>query len=166
MNPHPDKELFDALFPYIQQYQKLATKHGINDIFQDNGGKVLQILMLTGLKVIAGREGNDIVDESGREYELKTVNICLTKSFSTHHHLNPTILAKYRLAGWIFGVYRGIELQSIYFMNPETLEPYFGKWESEWLSTGKDRNNPKIPVGFVTKYGTRFYELDIFSNWK
>jgi len=38
MTPHPDKAILDDLFPYIQRYQDLAVRHGINDIFQDGGG--------------------------------------------------------------------------------------------------------------------------------
>jgi hypothetical protein len=45
MIPHSDKTILDDLFPYIQKYQELASKHGINDIFQDNGGKLLQVLL-------------------------------------------------------------------------------------------------------------------------
>jgi hypothetical protein len=33
-------------------------------IFQDNGGKILQILLITGLKVLPGREGNDAKNDS------------------------------------------------------------------------------------------------------
>jgi hypothetical protein len=150
MQLHPDKSLLDALFPYIRQYQELATRHGIDDIFQDNGGKLLQLLLITGLKILPGREGNDAVDPSGREYELKSVNVDLTQSFSTHHHMNPGIIAKYRLVDWIFAIYRGIELQSVYRMRPDTLEPFFSRWENKWYTAGgKDINNPKIPVKFV-----------------
>jgi hypothetical protein len=46
-----------------------------------------------GLRILSGREGNDAVDANGREYELKSVNIELTSAFSTHHHMNPTIIA-------------------------------------------------------------------------
>jgi len=42
-----------------QELQDLATKYGIADIFQDNGGKVLQTLIVLGLKSKPGREGND-----------------------------------------------------------------------------------------------------------
>jgi transcriptional regulator with XRE-family HTH domain len=151
---HPDKAQLDALFPSIRQYQALAQKHAINDIFQDNGGKLLQALLILNLKNTGSREGNDAVDEQGREYELKTVNIQLTKSFSTHHHLNPTILRKYRqVEAWFFSVYRGIELETIYRMAPIRLEPYFNKWETKWNTDHKDLNNPKIPVDFVTKNG-------------
>jgi hypothetical protein len=125
MKSHPDKAELDRLFPYIREYQALASKHGIGDIFQDNGGKLLQLLLITGLKGAGSREGNDARDEHGREYELKSVNTLLTQSFSTHHHMNPIILAKYRQVDWVFAIYEGIELQSIYLMKPAGLEFYF-----------------------------------------
>jgi hypothetical protein len=151
---HRDKKTMDALMPAIREYQALAAKHGIGDIFQDNGGKLLQLVLTLGLTVLPGREGNDAKDESGREYELKSVNVDLTKSFSTHHHLNPAILAKYREVGWVFAIYRGIELACIHIMEPEQLEPYFSKWEKKWHADGdRDINNPKIPVGIVIARG-------------
>ena len=154
MKPHPDKAELDRLFPYIREYQVLASKHGIGDIFQDNGGKLLQLLLITGLKGAGSREGNDARDEQGREYELKSVNTLLTQSFSTHHHMNPTILAKYRQVDWVFAIYEGIELQSIYLMKPAGLEFYFSKWQTKWHeSGGKDINNPKIPLDFVIQHG-------------
>jgi len=70
MKEHPDKAILEELFPYIRQYQELASKHGIHDIFQDNGGKLLQVLLVLGLKALPGREGNDAVDDEGNEYEL------------------------------------------------------------------------------------------------
>ncbi len=91
MKPHKDREQLERLLPFIREYQALATNHGIDDIFQDNGGKLLQVLLITGLRILRGRLGNDAVDEDGVEYELKSVNADLTSSFSTHHHLNPTI---------------------------------------------------------------------------
>lgn len=155
MKAHPDKAKMDALMPAIREYQALATKHGIGDVFQDNGGKLLQVVLTLGLTVLSGREGNDAKDETGREFELKSVNIDLTKSFSTHHHLNPVILAKYRKVGWVFAVYRGIELACIHTMEPEQLEPIFTRWEEKWHADGgKDIKNPKIPVGFVMENGT------------
>ncbi|MBI5762781.1 MAG: restriction endonuclease [Planctomycetes bacterium] len=158
MKPHPDFEELRRLFPAVQKYQELATRHGISDIFQDNGGKLLQVLLLTGLTGIKGREGNDARDATGREYELKSVNIELTLSFSTHHHLNPVIIAKYRKVDWIFAIYRNIELQEVYLMTPVQLEPYFGAWEKKWHEKGgKDANNPKIPVNFVKKTGKLIY---------
>jgi len=160
MAAHPDKGRLEALFPHIREYQKLATEHGINDIFQDNGGKLLQLLLITGLKISPGREGNDAVDEKGDEYELKTVNILLTPGFSTHHHLNHTIIEKYRQVDWYFAIYKGIEIEEIYRMSPAELEPYFEAWEEKLDDPARPMshiNNPKIPVKFVRQKGTLFY---------
>ncbi|WP_294000697.1 hypothetical protein [Sphaerotilus sp.] len=119
---HPDYARLQALWPSIEEYQRLATQHGIADIFQDNSGKLLQVLLLMGLTILPGREGNDAVDAEGREYELKSVNIELTRGFSTHHHMNPAIIAKYRQV----------------------------PWEAKWHADGgKDINNPKIPVSHI-----------------
>jgi hypothetical protein len=108
-----------------------------------------------GLTVLSGREGNDAKDETGREYELKSVNIELQTQITTHHHLNPKILDKYRQVDWIFAIYRNIELVSIYKMTPADLEPLFSRWEKKWHDDGeKDINNPKIPLGFVVTHGT------------
>jgi hypothetical protein len=158
LKPHPDAELLAKLFPAVRLYQDLATKHGIFDIFQDNGGKILQVLLLVGLTGLPGREGNDAVDSDGNEYELKSVNINLTRSFSTHHHMNPVIIAKYRQVNWIFAVYEGIEIKTIFLMTPEDLEPYYKRWETKWqMDGGKDINNPKIPLRFVEEHGKLLY---------
>ncbi|HEV2147428.1 MAG TPA: hypothetical protein VGR37_08485 [Longimicrobiaceae bacterium] len=160
--PHPDKAKLDQLLPYIQEYQALAVKHGIPDIFQDNGGKLLQVLLTLGLSVIPGREGNDAEDaldatdpSTRRQYELKSVNLDLQDTFTTHHHLNPTILAKYRKATWIFATYCGIDIQEIYRVEPEALSKYFDRWEQKLIDNPKltHINNPKIPVSHVRKYG-------------
>jgi hypothetical protein len=144
--------------PSIRKLQKLASRHGIDDIFQDNGGKILQILLYTGLTILPGRERNDAKDENSREYELKSVNIHLTKSFSTHHHMNPHIIGKYRQVDWVFAVYDGIELIEIYLLTPADIEPYFKKWAKKWADDGnKDINNPKIPLSFVREVGKCIY---------
>jgi transcriptional regulator with XRE-family HTH domain len=149
----------NSLMPGIREYQKLADEHGINDIFQDNGGKLLQVLLITNLKILPGREGNDAVDEQGNEYELKSVNIKLTRSFSTHHHMNPVIIKKYRKVNWIFAIYEGIELLEIYKLTPSQLEHYYKKWIKKWHSDGKrDINNPKIPLTFVKELGELLYK--------
>ena len=156
---HQDKAKLDELFPHIRAYQALATKHGINDIFQDNGGKLLQTLLILNMTAMGTREGNDCKDVDGNEYELKTVNIELTAGFSTHHHMNPTILKKYRaVRAWYFSIYRSIELVEIYRLTPAQLEAYFKPWEEKWHSSGgKDINNPKIPVKFVRAQGDLVY---------
>jgi transcriptional regulator with XRE-family HTH domain len=146
----------NIILPHVRRLQQLADSHGINDIFQDNGGKILQVLLHTGLKILPGREGNDAIDEYGNEYELKSVNIKLTKSFSTHHHMNPVIIAKYRKVDWIFAVYDGIELLEIYQLKPNDLEHYYTTWEKKWYADGnKDINNPKISLNYVRTHGKR-----------
>lgn len=158
MTPHSDIKIFNALYPNVLKLQELAEKHGINDIFQDNGGKLLQMLLLTGLEDLPGREGNDAKDRYGNEYELKSVNTLLTKSFSTHHHMNPTIIEKYRQVNWIFAVYEGIRLLSIHQLSPNDLEFYYSKWETKWHDNGgKDINNPKIPLKYVIEHGKLIY---------
>lgn len=158
----PDEQTLqmNKLMPEILRYQSLGTSLGINDIFQDNGGKLLQVLLITGLKILPGREGNDAIDKDGNEYELKSVNIKLTKSFSTNHHMNPAIISKYKKVDWIFAVYNGIELIEIYHLKPHDLEIYFYKWEKKWFDDNKkDINNPKIPVSHVRKTGKLIYRI-------
>lgn len=157
--PHEeDLALLKTLFPAVQKYQELAAQYGINDIFQDNGGKLLQVLLLLGLQNLPGREGNDARDRAGAEYELKSVNIELTAGFSTHHHMNPVIIAKYRQVAWIFAIYRNIEIQCIYLLTPKEMEPWYEKWETKWHEDGgKDINNPKIPVSYVVEHGRLLY---------
>jgi len=159
MEKNDDIKKFNEIYPSILELQKLAEQHGINDIFQDNGGKLLQVLLLTGLENLPGREGNDAKDAEGNEYALKSVNTLLTKSFSTHHHMNPTIIAKYRKVDWIFAIYEGIKLLSIYQLTPNDLDFYYLKWEEKWHNDGnKDINNPKIPLKFVVERGSLIYK--------
>ena len=152
------REELERLLPYLREYQALATAHGIDDVFQDNSGRLLQTLLLLDLQKLPRREGNDATDSHGNEYELKTVNIRLTSSFSTHHHLNLVILKKYRaVAAWYFSLYENIELTKIYRLAPADLEPFFAKWEAKWAKDKKDINNPKIPVSFVEQNGELVY---------
>lgn len=161
LKPHPDKALLDKLWPAVLKYQELAEKHGIRDIFQDNGGKILQVILNTGLKTLPNREGNDAVDEDGNEFELKSVNASLTKGFSTHHHMNPVIIAKYRKVDWLFAIYEGVQLLSIYRCTTEHLEPFYKAWEEKWKRDGnKDINNPKIPIKYVTTHGKLIYSIE------
>ena len=154
MKPHPDAKLLKKLFPAVREFQKLAMKHGIPDIFQDNGGKILQVTLILGLVVLKAREGNDAIDANGNEYELKTVNLLRTDQFTTHHHLNPVIIKKYRKVDWIFATYEAIELKEIYLLKPSAMEFWYKKWKVKWKTDGdKDINNPKVPLSYVRKHG-------------
>lgn len=145
----------------MRELQDLAQEYGIDDIFQDNGAKVLQTMIKLGLKGIVGREGNDAVDAEGNEYELKTLNVSLGRSrgITTHHHLNLGILAKYRAVhAWYIALYEGIALKEIYRLTPQALDPIFRVWEDRLRASGdRPLNNPKIPIRFVREYGTLVY---------
>lgn len=158
MKPHPDVQKLKKLFPAVRKYQALALKHGIPDIFQDNGGKILQVCLILGLLVLQSREGNDAVDEQGNEYELKTVNLLRTDQFTTHHHLNQVIIEKYRKVDWIFCTYEAIELKEIFLLKPDAMEYWYNRWSKKWNDDGKkDLNNPKIPLSYVRKHGKLLY---------
>ncbi len=74
--------------------------------------------------------------------------------------MNPTIIAKYRQVDWIFAVYEGIELQAIYQLTADDLEPFYSKWEEKWYERGqKDINNPKIPLKYVMENGKLIYSV-------
>ena len=155
-------EEFENLWKGLQKLNQFGIKYGIDDIFQDNGAKVLQQLVLLNFKNLAGREGNDAIDSLGIEWEMKSANIEKVSGFSTHHHLNFKILQKYRSVPWSFATYRHIDLKEIYVMTSKELEPMFQKWEASL--TGKANvpkvesiNNPKIPVKFVRKVGHMIY---------
>ncbi len=154
-----DLERLNAAFKGIMEMQSLAHEYGINDILQDNGGKVLQVLIILGLRTLPGREGNDALDAEGNEYELKTVNRSLNKNagVTTHHHLNKDILRKYRaVKAWYIAHYEGIVLKEIYKLLPSQLEPLFQQWEQKIEAGTTALNNPKIPVR-VVRSGERVY---------
>lgn len=153
------KERLDRAMANVQELQAIATEHGIDDIFQDNGGKVLQSLIILRLRQIPGREGNDAVNDDGHEFELKTVNVLKQKQVTTHHHLNLTILFKYRaVAGWYISLYEGINLREIYRIETTALEGLFSEWEARiqmGMADGKRPdyalNNPKIPLTAIAE---------------
>lgn len=151
----------DRLWDNLRELRDLANEFGIEDIFQDNGAKVLQQLMYLNLANLPGREGNDALDENNIEWEMKSINIGTSASgFSTNHHLNYEILDKYRQVPWSFAIYENIELQEIYVMNPSQLEIYFSKWESKLNGGQTHINNPKIPVKFIRNNGLLVYPIN------
>ncbi|AFW93797.1 helix-turn-helix domain-containing protein [Dolichospermum sp. UHCC 0684] len=153
-----DLERLQTALGAIQELQSLANEYGINDVFQDNGGKVLQVLILLGLRISPGREGNDAIDAEKNEYELKTINKLLSKSVTTNHHLNLDILAKYRaVKAWYIAVYEGILLKAIYRVDPTSLETKFSYWESRIRGGMESINNPKIPLSLIEKEGELVY---------
>ena len=155
-----NREKLDKFIESVQSLQSFASEHGINDIFLDNGGKLLQILLLTGLKKIPCRHGNDAIDARGNEYEIKSVDHRKKqKGFSTGHHVKASTIERYRTAHWIFAVYSGVNLKEIYLMTPSSLESVFKKWEDRLRNKKKTHlNNPKIPYKFVREHSKLIYK--------
>ncbi len=50
--------------------------------------------------------------------------------------MNPVIIAKYRQVPWIFAIYRGIAIESIYRLEPKDLEFYYDKWKGNGIQMG------------------------------
>lgn len=150
----------DSLWNNLHDLSNMASEYGIEDIFQDNGAKVLQQLVYLNMQVLPGREGNDAVSPNGTEWEMKSINLSTSASgFSTNHHTNHVIIEKYRKVPWTFAIYRGITLEEIYVMTPAMLEPIYQHWEQK-LETMAHLNNPKIPVKFVRENGIKVYPFD------
>lgn len=159
-NHRREIELLERLWDSLHDLADLAKEHGIEDIFQDNGAKVLQQLIYLNMTILPGREGNDAISASGTEWEMKSINLETSASgFSTNHHTNHDIIAKYRRVPWTFAIYHGITLTEMYVMTPDMLEPIYQHWESK-LETMSHLNNPKIPVRFVRENGIQVYPID------
>jgi hypothetical protein len=75
-----------------------------------------------------------------------------------HHHMNPTIMAKYREADWIFATYEAIELKKVFRLTPAAMEHWYTPWETKWHADGgKDINNPKVPLLYVRLHSELLY---------
>ena len=139
------KEIED-LWPYIEKYQSLATAYNIPDIFQDAGGKMLQLAIATGFDIAPGKTGADATDRIGNIYEVKTTDLDKkTSGFSTNHHLTCDTIKRYRGRNWIFAYYKGINLNSAFLVEAKYLETYFRQWTAT-LKIKSHINNPKIPL--------------------
>jgi hypothetical protein len=156
---HPDLAEFYRIFPHVRELQVLASKHGIDDIFQDNGAKILQVLLLLDMAAIPGREGHDATDGEGRQYEMKSVNTALQDAVTTHHHLTLDLIEGYRPVEWIFALYNNIELEKVFILSPKDMEPWYQKWT--WMLRQPNRthiNNPKVSIWFIILYGQLLYD--------
>ncbi len=153
--------------------QAEASQHGIHNVFDDGGYKELLILRLFGLFKL-DRTGDDAEDASGRRYEIKTVaridargNRKRNLSITTEHTLTVDNLARYRSVYlWIIAVFDQAQPEAIYEIPPASLERYFADWEAKLVRQESLRaeggapvhlNNPKIPLGFIERHGTRVW---------
>jgi Restriction endonuclease PvuII len=155
----------ENLWPGVERLQELAEQYGIKDVFQDAGGKLLQLLIATGLDIVPGREGADAKDRIGNLYEIKSSDITgKGHGFSTNHHLRMATLDKYRTRRWVFAMYDRITLMEAYLVEAEDLEPLFEKWEGT-LKHATHINNPKIPLDLVRDVGAVMYLKDVAPPW-
>lgn len=143
----------------------LAKEYGIVDPFSDNGVKVLQIAVATGLDILPGRLGPDAKDRIGNEYEIKTVDLDKKNSgFSTNHHLNTAVIDRFRKRRFVFATYQGSTLIEAYLVESSALAPVFTKWRRD-LKGRTHLNNPKIPIDYVREVGTAMYLKDVAPSW-
>lgn len=153
-----DKTSVDILWRQLHTLQDIAQEFGIDNIFQDNGAEILQQLIYLNMKAVPGREGNDGIDVNGCEWEMKSLDISKgNQGITTNHHLNASIIEKYRTVPWSVSIYDGIHLKKIYVVGNEELQPLFAKWE-EQLQTEASINNPKIPLNYIEEHGILIYQ--------
>jgi hypothetical protein len=158
-------EEIEALWPGIQDYQALAEQYGIRDIFQDAGGKMLQLAIATGIDLSEERMGPDGFDRVGNIYEIKTVDVSKgNRGFSTSHHLSFDTIDRYRNRRWVFAIYDKITLMEVYRLEPEQMEPLYQQF-ARTLENVEYINNPKIPIGYVRQHGTAMYLKDVAPAW-
>lgn len=156
----------DQAMAHAESIQALATQYDITDVFADNGFKVLQIAVATGLDLAPGRKGPDALDRMGNEYELKTIDIAKGNSgFTTNHHLTETTITRYAGRRFVFAVYEGITLMEAWLVEASDLSPVFQKWRRALKGTRTHLNNPKIPVDFVREVGKIMYLKDVAPPW-
>lgn len=150
----------NELWDNLHDLNEWAKQFGIEDIFQDNGAKILQQIIYMNFSILPGREGNDAISESGIEWEMKSINIETSATgFSTNHHTNQAIIDKYRQVPWTFSIYEGITLKEIYVLSPTQMEPIYQHWEQK-LQHMQHLNNPKISISFVRQNGTKVYPIN------
>ena len=155
-------ERLEPLWSSLSDLIEMAREYGIEDIFQDNGAKILQQLVYLNFKALPGREGNDAISANGLEWEMKSINLNTSATgFSTNHHTNFEIIAKYRKVPWSFAIYYGEKLSEIYVMTHEQLKPVFDHWEQKLRTENLAHlNNPKISVTFVRENGIQVYPIN------
>lgn len=153
----PDTELLNNAIQGLRDFQTLASKYGIDDVFQDNGGKTLQITIHMGLKILPGIHGSDAVDDYGNNYEIKTFNdskqeLAYRKKIPICR-LSHNILKRYRSCRWLIGVFDNIYLKELYYLHPKLLEPFFSKWQII-LDENKPYEGRTIQLRFIKQHGT------------
>jgi len=152
------EEMQEAL-EHLSKFQAIASKHGVHDVFQDNGGRIIQIILALNLKVLPGRTGNDAVDSDLNQYELKSICVPGGGGFSTSHHLNSKTIEKLKGVSWIFAFFKGNTMVQIYKVPPNKMDKVYRKWVNE-LKFKDHLNNPKVSIEFVKTNGSQVWFLN------
>lgn len=153
------------LLELAAKLQKYGTDKNIVSVFDDGGYRELLLSTLFDIKLHTGRHGDDAYDESGNNFELKTVNLVDTSGnlrikpgITTCHHVNQEIINRYRnLHAWLVGIFFVNEPVAIYEVPAEKLEPYLKIWEEQVKDKGHI-NNPKIRFDDIRNMGIKHYE--------
>lgn len=173
MTHHPQDELeisglkmsgdVSYLVDLAKPLEEEANKVGIYNVFDDGGYRDMLMLKLFGLHRIGGRLGDDAIGPDGTTtYEMKTINLINTKGqlktnwpgVTTEHTLSLANIKRYRKArSWIIGLFKGNYPLAVYEVRTSDLEAYFSKWEEEITKSGKEKNNPKVPMWYVRQVG-------------
>jgi hypothetical protein len=159
MSPSADFDEMQNALDHLAKFQAIASKHGVHDVFQDNGGRIIQIILALNLKVLPGRTGNDAVDCEMNQYELKSICVPGCGGFSTSHHLNLKTIEKLKGVSWIFAFFKGNTMFQIYKVSPNKMEKVYSKWIND-LRFKDHLNNPKVSIEFVKTNGVQVWFLN------
>jgi|GEM_PF-5308403 len=154
----------DHLLDMASVLQEEATRENIVSVFDDGGYRELLLTRMFGLRKVAGRGGDDAIDdETGNRYELKTVNLIDTSGnlrrkpgITTCHHVNHEIIYRYRhVTGFLVGIFYINTPVRVYEVPIAALEHYFTAWETR-LNTEAGLlhiNNPKFNFDDIINHG-------------
>lgn len=148
---------YNEAYEGLKLFQTYASSVGVHDVFADNAGKTLIVAHALNLTLLNTKNGNDIINSVGKEFELK----CTTKlphhkqfkGFSAGSRLSiNTIENRFSKVRWCFAAFIGIELDKVWGMQSNQLTNYFTLWKQK-LIDGEKLNNPKIPYKYVETNG-------------
>lgn len=163
------KNDINYLLDLADTLQVEATKENIINVFDDGGYRELILTRMFGLAKMSGRHGDDGIDKvTGKQYELKTVNLIDTKGelrkrpgITTCHHMNQEVISRYRkISGLIVGIFYINDPVRIYEIPTEELEEDLSKWENRLLNEEglSHINNPKFNFDFIVSKGKLHYQ--------
>lgn len=137
----------------LAQLQDLAAQYGVVGSLAGTGGRLLQVLLLLGLRGVSADGGWTAADNAGATYQVRVlthgggrlVNVPLGE------HIDGARLAAYRAASaWYVAIYRPAALHLIYRLEPALLASRLDCW-GRVVEQGKSVPNPAIPMTLVRR---------------